>query len=136
MNCVPAIFARILVIVFVISGTVGSTLASDRTDKTTLKARQAVAEASPDDWYTLAESAEKCLVKGVNLKEAAHWLDQSIAIRETAYNLKLKGDYYANNRLPEKAIECYSKSIRVGKLADPSYKDKDTQDKIVALIKH
>ena len=135
MNRIPTIFARVLLVVFVLGSTVGSSFASNRTDKITLKARQAVAEASPDDWYTLATSAEKCMAEGVNLKEAAVWLDQSIAIQETAYNLKLKGDYYASNRLPQQALEYYSKSIRVGKLTDPSYMDADTQDKIVALIK-
>ena len=135
MNRIPVIFARILLVVFVVSGTVGSSFATDRTDKITLKARQAVADASPDDWYTLAQSAEKCLIKGINLKEAAQWLDQSLAIREDVYNLKLKGDYYVINRLPAQALECYSKSIRVGKLADPSYMDADAQDKILAIIK-
>ena len=129
------IFARVLLVIFVVGSTVGSSFASPPTDKITQKAREAVADASPDDWYTLAESAKKCIDKGVNLKEAAVWLDQSIAIRETAYNLKLKGDYYLSNRLPERALEYYSKSIRVGKLTDPSYMDADTQDKIVALIK-
>ena len=136
MNHIPAIFARILLVIFITGSTVGSSFASSRTDKITLKARQAVAEASPDDWHTLAESAEQCMAEGVNLKEAAVWLDQSITIRETAYNLKLKGDYYASNRLPKQALEHYSKSIRVGMLADPSYTDADTQGKIVALVEH
>ena len=136
MNRISVIFARIFVVLFIISSTAVSSFATQRTDKITLKARQAVAEASPDDWHTLAESAEKCMAEGINLKEAAEWLDQSLAIQEDAYNLKLKGDYYASNRLPEQAIEYYSKSIRVGKLADPSYMDADTQDKIVALVTH
>ncbi len=129
------IFARVLLVVFIAGSTVGSSFAIPPTDKITQKAREAVADASPDDWYTLAESAKKCIDKGVNLKEAAVWLDQSIAIQETAFNLKLKGDYYLSNRLPERALEYYSKSIRVGKLTDPSYMDADTQDKIVKLVK-
>lgn len=135
MNRISLIFTRLFVILLVAGSTINGSFASGRTDKITEKAREAVAEASPDDWYTLAQSAEKCLAEGVNLKEAAGWLDQSLAIKETPYNLKLKGDYYASNRLPDKAIECYSKSIRVGMLADPSYKDMDVQNKIVALIK-
>ncbi len=104
------------------------------TDKTIEKAREAVENASPDDWYTLATSAKKCIEKWVNLKEAAMWLDQSLAIRETPFNLKLKGDYYVYNRLPEQALEYYSKSIRVGKLSDPAYMDAEAQEKIVKLV--
>lgn len=37
--------------------------------------------------------------------------------------------------MPERALEYYSKSIRVGKLADPAYMDANTQEKIVRFIK-
>ena len=39
MNRIPAMFARVLLIIFVISSTVGSSFANHRTDKITLKAR-------------------------------------------------------------------------------------------------
>ena len=135
MKSITVIITRVLLVVFVAGSTVGSSFADNRADKITRKARQAVENASPDDWHTLAKAAEKCIAKGINLKEAAVWLDQSIAIKETAYNLKVKGDYYRSNRLPERALECYSKSIRVGKLENPDYMDADTQSKIVRLIK-
>ncbi|MEM6840793.1 MAG: hypothetical protein AAF632_01095 [Bacteroidota bacterium] len=112
-----------------------SAFANNNTDKTTQRAREAVENAAPDDWYTLAKAAEKCIAKKVNLKEAAEWLNKSLAIHESAFNLKVKGDYYVHNKLPEKALEYYSKSIRVGKLEDPSYMDADTQDKILALVR-
>ena len=38
-------------------------------DRTTEKTRDAVESAGPDDWYTLAVSAEKCFKKKVNRKE-------------------------------------------------------------------
>ena len=77
-------------------------------DKTSDKARTAVENAAPDDWKTYAKSAQKCIRKKVNLKEAATWIDKSLSIKETAYNLEVKGDYYAAMNLPEKAIEMYS----------------------------
>ena len=80
-------------------------------DRTTYKTRDAVENASPDDWYTLAISAEKCFKKKVNLKEASEWLDQSLEIAETPFNLELKGDYYNNNRLPDKALEYYVRTM-------------------------
>lgn len=109
--------------------------ANNNTDKTTQRARESVENAAPDDWYTLAKSAQKCIEKGVNLKEAAEWLNKSLAIHESAFNLKVKGDYYVQNKLPEKALEYFSKSIRVGKMEDPSYMDADTQDKILKLVR-
>ena len=72
-------------------------------DRTTEKTRDAVEQASPHDWYTLALSAEKCFKKKVNLKQASEWLDQSIEIAEKPFNLELKGDYYMDNKLPDKA---------------------------------
>jgi len=112
-----------------------TTLAAPVIDRTTKEARAAVESASPDDWYTYAQAAEKCIEKGVNMKEAAQWIKQSVEVRETTYNMRVLGDYYVANRLPEKAIEAYSKSIRIGKFQDKKYDDKETQDKVVALVK-
>ena len=109
--------------------------AAVKIDKTTEKAREAVEAASPDDWHTYAEAAEKCIKKEVNLKEAAEWIKKSVDIKETPYNLRVLGDYYVMNNLPEKAVEAYSKSIRIGKLEDEKYSDKATQDKIVKLVR-
>jgi hypothetical protein len=104
-------------------------------DKTTLKAREAVENASPDDWKTLAQSAEKCMKKNVNLKEAAAWLDKSLKIKEDPYNLRVKGDYFQLNNLPEQALEYYIKSIRAGLASDINYVDHDTQKKIAEISK-
>ncbi len=135
MNRIASISTRFLLVILLVGSVVSSSLAGNRIDKTTQKAREAVEQAAPDDWHTLAQSAERCLLKGVNMKEVAVWLDESLAIQETAYNLRLKGDYYMSNQLPEKALACYSKSIRVGKLHDESYMDADTQQKIVSILK-
>ncbi len=104
-------------------------------NKTVEKAREAVNNATNDDWMTYAKSAEKCIRKNVNLKEAAEWLDKSLAIKETAYNLKIKGLYYEKNNLPEKALEYYVKSLKVGIENDVTYEDLITQAKVAALIK-
>jgi len=108
--------------------------ADSNIDKTVKEARAAVASASPDDWHTYAEAAKVCIEKGVNMKEAAMWIKRSVEVRETTYNMKVLGDYYVANRLPEQAIEAYSKSFRIGKLTDNNYRDKETQDKVVSLI--
>jgi hypothetical protein len=44
-----------------------------------------------------------------------------------------QGDDYAATQ-PERALECYSRSIRVGKLHNDRYEDAQTQRKIVKLV--
>jgi len=89
------------------------TWASTGEDRTTDKARAEVAKASSDDWQTLAANAEKCFRRKVNLKEASQWLDKSLEIAETRYNLELKGDYYNMNNLQDKAVDYYVKAIGI-----------------------
>jgi len=105
----------------------------EKADKVTLKARELVNEAAPDDWMTYAKAAEKCINKGVNLKEAAQWLDTSIEIKETAYNLELKGDYYVSNNLTDKALEYYVKTLKVGKEQDFNFDARGIQKKIADI---
>ncbi len=109
--------------------------ANNRADKIVEKARQFVDEASPDDWYAMAKAAQMCIDKKVNLKEADEWLNNSLSIKETSFNTKVKGDYYAVSNLPQKAIDYYSLSIRLGKIDNPAYQDAETQNKILHLIK-
>ena len=100
-------------------------------NKTVEKARLAVEEAAPDDWYTYAEAAQKCMKKKVNLKEAKTWLQKSLNIKETPYNLAVMGDYYNMNKLPEKALEYYVKSLRLGLEQDINYQDHVTHAKMM-----
>ena len=113
--------------------TAGISLASED-DRTTEKAREAVENASPHDWYTLAISAEKCFKKKVNLKEASEWLDQSLEIAETPFNLELKGDYYIDNRLPDKAMEYYVRAMNNLKEDDGDADVSHIQKKISKII--
>jgi len=103
-------------------------------DRTTEKAREDVENASPDDWYTLAISAEKCFKKKVNLKQASEWLDQSIEIAETPFNLELKGDYYIDNRLPDRALEYYVRAMNTIKENDGDADVTHLQKKISKII--
>ncbi len=99
-------------------------------DKAISKARAAIEKASLDDWETYAKSAEMCISKNVNMKEASKWLDHSIAIKATTYNLRVKGDYYLKNKLPRKAMEQYLKAIDIGKAKDNNYDMSDLQNRI------
>ena len=98
------------------------------------KTREAVENASPHDWYTLAISAEKCFKKKVNLKQASEWLDQSLEIVETPFNLELKADYYIDNKLPDKAIEYYVRAMNTIKENDGEGDVDHIQKKISKII--
>lgn len=111
----------------------GQTFAKQNDDKAILKAREAVQNASPDDWHTLAKSAEKCLTKKANLREANEWIEKSIEIKPTVYNLGLKGDYYVLNQLPEKALEYYVKAMTTAKSEDVNSDISDIQKKIAEI---
>ena len=54
--------------------------------------------------------------------------------KRTIAKLILQGDDYASVQ-PEKALECYSLSIRVGKQRNDQYTDAATQAKIVEIVK-
>lgn len=112
----------------------GSSMSFARINRTTEKARVAVEKAGPDDWYTLANSAEKCFKKNVNLKEASEWLDQSLAIIEAPFNLELKGDYYTENQLQDKALEYYVRAMNLLKENDGQAEVEHIQKKISKII--
>ena len=104
-----------------------------REEKIVSKNREAVENAAPDDWYTLAYSAKKCLDKKVNCKEVATWIDRSLAIKETSYNLEVKGDYYVANKLNEEALRCYVKAVSLA-TENNNFDSGDLQKKIAKLI--
>ena len=58
-----------------------------------------------------------------------------VTITKNVRQLIKLGDSYTRLGQIELAIEHYSRSVRLGKLVDPSYQDPETQSKIVALLK-
>ena len=118
-----------------IAGSFATLSASDgKEDKIIDKYKEVIDNTSPDDWYTLAKSADMCLKKNINRKEVSEWLDKSLSIKETPYNLEIKGDYYRINNLPEEACNYYLKAIELGTLHDPSFDITGMQAKIAELI--
>lgn len=105
----------------------------EKVDKVTQKAREAVSNATADDWLTYAKSAEKCIKKGVNLKEAGEWIDKSLTIKESPYNLTIKGDYFLASNLPDKALEFYVKGLKVGKSEDINFNGTYIQERIAEI---
>jgi hypothetical protein len=80
-------------------------------DKVVEKARAMVNEAAPHDWEAFAKAADLCIKKDVNLTEAKEWLDKSLTIKESSLVYEVIGDYYAKNKLYDKAINNYILSM-------------------------
>ena len=83
-------------------------------DKVLAAARKAI-----DDWRLPYRAATFCLDNNVNLAEARGWMDKSIAMKETMYNLAGKARFLALDGKKADAIALAKKAIAVGKTADP-----------------
>ncbi|ELR72819.1 hypothetical protein C900_00780 [Fulvivirga imtechensis AK7] len=105
-------------------------LFADTGEKTIEKARATVTNAAPDDWEARAKAAHMCIKKNVNLTEAKGWLDTSLSIKESALGLEVAGDYYMVNKLYDKAIANYVKSMLTLKEKDFYANTDDLQIKI------
>jgi hypothetical protein len=114
---------------------IGAIASDGKEDRIINKYKEILENTAPDDWYTYAKSADMCLQKNINRKEVAEWLEKSLSIRETPYNLEVKGDYYRMNNLPEKAGKCYLKAIQLGLKNDSDFDSKKLQEKIAEVIK-
>jgi hypothetical protein len=103
-------------------------------EKVLNKYREIINDSAPDDWYILASCAESCIKKDIINKEVAGWIDRSIKIRKTAYNMEIKGDYYIINKLPAKAGSCYLEAIKIGLEEDSNFDVAELQSKIAKIV--
>jgi hypothetical protein len=94
--------------------TVPFTIKVDTVEKVLAAARRAI-----DDWRLPYRAATFCLDNNVNLAEARGWMDKSIAMKETMYNLAGKARFLALDGNKADAIALAKKAIVVGKAADP-----------------
>ncbi|MTI22493.1 hypothetical protein E1176_15785 [Fulvivirga sp. RKSG066] len=94
------------------------TIAAQAIDKTTTKARAVIEKAAPDDWESYAKAAKMCIQKKVNLAEAKSWLDRSLEIKENAFAHEVAGDYFNINKIYDKAVNHYVKSMMLTKQSD------------------
>ncbi|MEP4534507.1 MAG: hypothetical protein ABJ004_15555 [Cyclobacteriaceae bacterium] len=125
--------SRIALASLIVTFFTAQSFASDPNSKLVEKAKEAVANADTDDWETLAQSAEICFMKDENVEEAAIWINQSIQIKETAYNLEVKGDYLSSIGEKQEAIRCYYTAIIRAKDMDPDANTSKLQRKVWKL---
>ena len=104
MKSLKIVVAALLITFLGTSFTYAGVNLDDKDSKSVIKARKAAENAAPDDWTTFAQSAALCIRKNTNMKEASQWIDKSLEIQETQYNLEVKGDYYKANKLIRKLL--------------------------------
>lgn len=97
------------------------------------KAKEAVEEAAPYDWRTLAESAKVCFKKKENVDLALKWIDKSIEINKDPFNLEIKGDYYQSIGDNKEAMKLYYDAITTGKEQNFWFDTSELQAKIWKL---
>ncbi len=102
----------------------------DKSEKVISKARAMIEKAAPDDWESYAKAAALCVKKNVNLTEAKSWLDTSLKIKESVVANEVAGDYYMLNKLYNKAIDHYVKSMLLIKEKDFYADTSGLQEKI------
>ncbi|WP_258105049.1 hypothetical protein [Marinoscillum sp. MHG1-6] len=102
----------------------------DPNSKIVQKAIDAVANAEDNDWETLAQSAEICFMKKENMEEAVTWIEHSIKIKETPYNMEVYGDYLASVGKNKEARRHYYNAIVLIKQKEPTSENTRLQQKI------
>ena len=80
-------------------------------DKVLNKARKAVASNFDNNWKVFAQSASMIIEEEVALEEAKAWLDASLKIQKTSFNLEIMGDYYFATGDKKSAIKYYHESL-------------------------
>jgi hypothetical protein len=90
----------------------------DTIDKALASARAAMSALAADDHQTAYRSASFAFQNNVAADEARQWVDKSIAIKETWFNLRLKADMLAKEGKTADAITFAQRAVATGKAAD------------------
>jgi hypothetical protein len=94
-------------------------------------AKDAVANAKPDDWRTPLTAARVLYENKYALTDAFAFLEKSIAIKETFANLSTRANVLADIGKRKEAVAEAEKAIAVGKASDP----KPSPEAVTALEK-
>lgn len=100
-------------------------------EKTINDTAVAVDVEAKKDWILLAKQSEYLMNRNSHLSTAKVWLEESLEIKETAYNLELMGDLHFKNNEGKQAIIYYIKAMEALKTENPLVDTASLQDKIV-----
>ncbi|WP_258105047.1 hypothetical protein [Marinoscillum sp. MHG1-6] len=105
----------------------------DPNSQSVKQAKEAVKLAEPDDYITLAQSAEICFLLKENTEQALSWIDQSLNIKETPYNLEIKADFLASIGDKSLATNYYLKAVLAADESSLDTHNSRIQDKLLSL---
>jgi hypothetical protein len=110
------------------------TVTVDTQAKAIANIRAALDNLEEDDWATLNRCASYCIQNDILLDEAAKWLEKSISIQETFWNLRQKAQLSAKMGKTTDAIEIGLKAIDVSKSSDqpPPQREVGLLEKMIA----
>lgn len=121
---------RILALAMLVTFASVNATSLDGDEKVIAKARKAVERTQGNNWKVFATSANMVIEKKIALTEAKKWLDASMKIQETPFNLEIMGDYYRASGDNRKAMSYYVKSIVLLKTLSTNPKTERIQAKI------
>src|SRR5262249_29725675 len=71
--------------------------------------------AGPKDWEVPYDAAQFAFTNNLAKEDAMKWVDQSISLKTTYWNLRLKADMLAQSGNKAEAIATAEKAIKLGK---------------------
>lgn len=101
----------LLAVLVLLSAIVVNAHVYESKDKVLNKARKAVASNFDNSWKVFAQSASMVIEKDIALDEAKDWLETSLKIQKTPFNLEVMGDYYLAVGKKEAALEYFYESL-------------------------
>ena len=101
----------LMAVLVILSALVASAHTYDGKDRVLDKARKAVASNFDNNWKVFAKSASLVIGEGVGLEEAKEWLEASLSVQKTPFNLEVMGDYYFAIGDRNAAVKYYHQSL-------------------------
>lgn len=102
---------NLLAVLVLLSTTVVNAEVYAGKDKVLNKARKAVESNFDNSWKVFAQSASMIIEEDIALEEAKEWLETSLKIQRTPFNLEVMGDYYFAIGDNKAAIKYYYESL-------------------------
>lgn len=90
-----------------------------------------IASTSYHDWKTYADCVRALVERRIKTEEALQWIDHSIEIRETIYNLEIKGDYLVLSGQVREGQKHYVRAIELAREEGKAHKVGEIQWKIL-----
>jgi hypothetical protein len=117
-----------------VPGNAGTRIPDHPEDMAVRKAKIKAAKAGIRDWKTLAGCAGILLSKGISTDEVLSWIERSIALRESSYNLGLLGDFYRAKLDFARSKDCYLRALMLAQSENDNEAIRSIQLKLLITL--